>query len=81
MKLISICLLSILCLSGCASNKPEIIYKTVYQEVKVPVVYKIDRPKRPKFTTEDTSPSYLLKILEYVKSLEIIIDEHKTKGD
>jgi uncharacterized protein YceK len=47
MKLISICLLSMLCLSGCASNKPEIIYKTVYQEVKVPVVYKIDRPKRP----------------------------------
>ena len=31
--------------------------------------------------TEDTSPSYLLKVLEYVKSLEIIIDEHKTKGD
>ena len=50
-------------------------------KVNIPVVYNLERPERPKFTTEDTSPSYLLKILEYVESLEIIIDEHKTKGD
>ena len=79
MKLISICLLSILCLSGCASNKPEIIYKTVYQEVKVPVVYKIDRPKRPMYTSNDTAPSYLLKLRQYTMTLETIIDEHNKK--
>ena len=76
MKLISVCLLSMLCLSGCASNKPEIIYKTVYQEVKVPVVYKIDRPKRPMYTSNDTAPSYLLKLRQYTMTLETIIDEH-----
>ena len=79
MKLISVCLLSILCLSGCASNKPEIIYKTVYQEVKVPVVYKIDRPKRPMYISNDTALSYLLKLKQYVITLETIIDEHNKK--
>ena len=79
MKLISVCLLSILCLSGCASNKPEIIYKTVYQEVKVPVVYKIDRPKRPLYTSSDNAPSYILKLRQYIITLETIIDEHNKK--
>ena len=73
MKLISICLLSILCLSGCASNKP------VYQGVKVPVVYKIDRPKRPLYTSSDNAPSYMLKLRQYIITLETIIDEHNKK--
>lgn len=75
MRLISICLLSILCLSGCASNKPEIIYK----EVKVPVVYRIDRPKRPLYTSSDNAPSYMLKLRQYIITLETIIDEHNKK--
>ena len=71
-KLISmfLCLLLI----GC--SKPEIIYKTEYKEVKVPVVYKIERPNRPIFKSTDTTPIYLLKVLEYTQTLELIIDEH-----
>ena len=77
MKWISVCLLSFF-LFGCAS-KPEVIYKTVYQEVKIPVVYKIDRPKRPIYTSKDTAPSYMLKLRQYVITLETIIDEHNKK--
>ena len=62
---------------GCA--KPQTIYITEYQEVKVPVVYKIDRPKRPMYTSNDTAPSYLLKLKQYVMTLETIIDEHNKK--
>ena len=69
-----------LMLLGC-STKPRVITETEIVKVNIPVVYNLERPERPKFTTEDTSPSYLLKVLEYVESLEIIIDEHKTKGD
>lgn len=69
-----------LMLLGC-SAKPKAITETEIVKVNIPVVYNLERPERPKFTTEDTSPSYLLKVLEYVESLEIIIDEHKVKGD
>ena len=69
-----------LMLLGC-SVKPRVITETEIVKVNIPVVYNLERPERPKFTTEDTSPSYLLKVLEYVESLEIIIDEHKVKGD
>ena len=69
-----------LMLLGC-SAKPRAITETEIVKVNIPVVYNLERPERPKFTTEDTSPSYLLKVLEYVESLEIIIDEHKAKGD
>ncbi len=69
-----------LMLLGC-SAKPRVITETEIVKVNIPVVYNLERPERPKFTTEDTSPSYLLKVLEYVESLEIIIDEHKVKGD
>ena len=71
-KLTSILLCTLLI--GC--TKPEIIYKTEYKEVKVPVVYKIERPSRPIFKSTDTTPIYLLKVLEYTQTLELIIDEH-----
>lgn len=72
-KLISIIFLYLL-FTGCA--KPEIIYKTEYKEVKVPVIYKIERPNRPTFESTDTIPIYLLKVLKYTQSLELIIDEY-----
>ena len=78
-RLTSVVVLGLMLL-GC-SAKPRTITETEIVKVNVPVVYNLERPERPKFTTEDTSPSYLLKILEYVESLEIIIDEHKAKGD
>lgn len=75
MRLISLIILLFL-LVGCASKEPTIIYKTDYKEVKIPVTYKLERPKRPMFTSTDTVPVYLLKVLSYTKSLEVIIDEH-----
>ena len=78
-RLISVAVLGLVLL-GC-SAKPRMITETEIVKVNVPVVYNLERPERPKFTTEDTSPSYLLKLLEYVETLEVIIDEHKAKGD
>lgn len=61
-------------LLGC--SKPQIQHHIEYVEVKVPVVYKLDKPVRPKYTSKDTAPTYLLKVMEYTKTLEVIIDEH-----
>jgi hypothetical protein len=73
LKVVSIALLSAVLL-GC--SRPQIQHHIEYVEVKVPVVYKLDRPVRPKYTSKDTAPTYLLKIIEYTKTLEVIIDEH-----
>jgi len=77
MKVISTCILCCMLLMGCA--KPQTIYITEYQEVEVPVVYKLQRPKRPVYLSTDTTPVYLLKLIEYTRSLEVIIDEHNKK--
>lgn len=77
MKVISMCILCCMLLMGCA--KPQTIYMTEYQEVEVPVVYKLQRPKRPVYLSTDTTPVYLLKLIEYTRSLEVIIDEHNKK--
>lgn len=77
MKVISMCILCCILLMGCA--KPQTIYITEYQEVEVPVVYKLQRPKRPVYLSTDTTPVYLLKLIEYTRSLEVIIDEHNKK--
>ena len=81
MKLISVCIVGCLLLSlvGCSTKTPDTIYKTEYQEVKVPVVYKQQRPQRPAYLSGDTAPTYLLKILEYTTVLEVIIDEQGEK--
>lgn len=73
LKVVSIALLSAVLL-GC--SRPQIQHHIEYVEVKVPVVYKLDRPVRPKYTSKDTAPTYLLKVIEYTKTLEVIIDEH-----
>ena len=74
---ISILLLG-LTLVGCAS-KPRIVTKTEIVEVKVPVVYRLERPERPRFTNTDTVPTYLNKLVKYTEKLEVIIDEHNSK--
>lgn len=76
LKIISISILLVL-LVGC--SKPQIMYRTEYVTVEVPVVYKIDKPTRPKYTSKDTAPTYLLKLMEYTKTLEVIIEEHNRK--
>lgn len=69
-----------LLLSACAS-KPKIVTKVEYVEVKVPVIYKIDRPDRPRYLKTDTIPVYLNKLVRYTHKLEVIIDEHNTNGE
>lgn len=76
MNLVKISSLAILAamLVGCA--KPKVITKMEIVEVKVPVVYKLERPNRPKFLRSDTVPTYLNKLVKYTEKLEVIIDEH-----
>lgn len=76
-KISSIGLISCILL-GC--SKPNIVYKTEYETVNVPVVITIDRPNRPVYSSKDSAPTYLIKLLEYTKTLEVLIDEHNTKG-
>lgn len=63
-------------LVGCSTKTPEPIIRTEYVEVKVPVKIKLYRPDRPKYSSSDTTPTYLLKLIEYTSRLEIIIDEY-----
>lgn len=79
MKRISLLLLlCIFVLMGC-STSPTVVYKTEYQEVKIPVVYELKRPNRPIYESNDSVPVYLLKLIEYTQVLETIIDEHNEK--
>lgn len=66
----------LLCFALIGCTKPQVQHHIEYVEVKVPVVYKLDKPVRPKYTSKDTAPTYLLKLIEYTKTLEVIIDEH-----
>lgn len=66
-----------LALVGCA--KPRVITKTEIVEVKVPVVYALERPERPRYLATDTVPTYLNKLVKYAEKLEVIIDEHNSK--
>ena len=66
-----------LILVGCA--KPQVITKTEIVEVKVPVVYALERPERPRYLAKDTVPTYLNKLVKYTEKLEVIIDEHNSK--
>ena len=67
-------------LVGCA--KPQVITTTEIVEVKVPVVYRLERPERPRYLQTDTVPTYLNKLVKYTEKLEVIIDEHnKQQGN
>lgn len=77
-KLVSAIAVVLLLVSCTSKPKPtiDIVYKTKYVEVPVIVSYPIIKPNRPKQLKNDTMPSYLLKVLTYTKTLEILIDEH-----
>ena len=66
----------LLCFALIGCTKPQVQHHIEYVEVKVPVVYRLDKPDRPQYTSKDTAPSYLVKLLQYTKTLEIVIDEH-----
>ena len=73
MRLISLIIL-ILILSGCATPRENVIIKTEYKTVEVPVMYNLERPDRPKKQTDMSLPEYLLEVLTYTETLEYIID-------
>lgn len=77
MRILSIIIIcSFLLLNGCA-GKPqpcEPIIKTEYVEVKVPVIYKLKRPSRPKIDESEPIPLALIKFTSYTETLESIID-------
>lgn len=65
-------------ITGCATKEP--IIRTEYVYVDVPVVYTLERPSRPEFTSKKSTPGYLSEVLSYTEMLEVIIDEHNNKG-
>ena len=69
-----ISLLLIILLTGCATADQNVIVKTEYVRVDVPVIYKLTRPARPIMAGKST-PEYLSDVLTYTKTLETIIDE------
>ena len=61
-------------LSGCPTPRENVIIKTEYQMVEVPVMYNLECSDRPKKQTEMSLPEYLVEVLIYTETLEYIID-------
>lgn len=62
---------------GCSAR---VVEKPV--QVKVPVVVPINKPDRPVYSKNDTTITYMIKVLEYTKILETLIKEHnEVKND
>lgn len=62
---------------GCSAR---VVEKTV--QVKVPIVVPINKPERPVYSKNDTTITYMIKVLEYTKILETLIKEHnEVKND
>ena len=56
---------------GCSSKEPQIITKTVYQEVKTPVACLAKMPEKPKFEAND--PQSARELMEYFKTCEELL--------
>lgn len=50
-------------------------------QVKVPVIVAINKPERPVYSKNDTTITYMIKVLEYTKILETLITEHNEAKD
>jgi len=59
---------------GCTN--PEVVYRTEYIKVEIPVVFKLERPDRPKFDINKSIPEYISDLITYTEILEVIIDNH-----
>lgn len=70
-----ICCYVILVSSICGCTKPS----TVTQYVNIPVAMRIDKPDRPIYLANDNPATYLVKVLEYTKVLEILIEENNNQ--
>lgn len=56
---------------GCSSKEPQIITKTVYQEVRTPVACLAKMPEKPKFEAGD--PQSAQGLMEYFKTCEELL--------
>nr|DAR09388.1 MAG TPA: hypothetical protein [Caudoviricetes sp.] len=56
---------------GCSSKEPQIITKTVYQEVRTPVACLAKMPEKPKFEAND--PQSAQGLMEYFKTCEELL--------
>lgn len=65
----------LLFLTGC-SNAAKQLYSIEPVKVNVPVSFYLEKPSRPVWTKQLTTPEYLLKVIQYTENLELIIDEH-----
>ena len=55
---------------GCA-KEPQVITKTVYQEVRPPVACRAKMPEKPKFEAND--PQSARELMEYFKTCEELL--------
>lgn len=60
-----------LMLAGCAAKEPTVITRTVYQEVKIPVVCIEEMPAKPKFKAGD--PRSARELMAYLKMCEDLL--------
>lgn len=75
-KLLTLILMAMLMI-GCSTR---VVEKPV--QVKVPVVVPINKPERPVYSKNDTTITYMIKVIEYTKILETLIKEHnEVKND
>ena len=68
---IIIALLMVLTMVSCTTR-----YVDRPVEVKTPVIMVINKPNRPVFAKNDTTTTYMIKVLEYTRILETLINEH-----
>lgn len=61
----------VLFLAGCAAKEPTVITRTVYQEVKIPVVCIEEMPEKPKFEAND--PQSARELMGYFKTCEELL--------
>lgn len=61
---------AVLSLAGCA-KEPQIITRTVYQEVKIPVACIEKMPEKPKFEANDAKSAR--ELMEYFKTCEELL--------
>lgn len=70
-------ILMVMLMVGCSA---KVVEKPI--QVKVPVVVPINKPERPVYSKNDTTITYMIKVLEYTKILETLIKEHnEVKND
>jgi len=62
-----------LILAGCAAKEPTVITRTVYQEVKIPVICIEEMPAKPKFKASD--PQSARELMAYFKMCEDLLKQ------